>query len=215
MPGLNKLRASFDLIGERLLSFAGAADLADGALVVAFMSRTGGEGVTTTAVGLARSLAAVRSMRVLVVGYDAGGAGAAVKLGIGPQAFPGFGAAADAPKPGQFIQKVDDVHLHVLTLDPSSASAFPSDPRWPEALAGLRRAYDVILVDAGARHRPLPPRWGNTVHRVVLVVDTSRTTEEELGRFKAELDAAGQRADAVILSKRDYHVPGFLYRYVR
>jgi Mrp family chromosome partitioning ATPase len=94
-------------------------------------------------------------------------------------------------------------------------SGFAGDELWAQLIRALRGAYHVVLVDAGSMRSPLPLRWARLAHRSVLVVDTSRSTEEELERLKVELESREQRIDAVILSKRQYYVPSFLYRYVR
>lgn len=215
MRSNDRLQASLDTIRERLFSSADAADRTEGALVTAFMSRIGGEGVTTITVGLARVLATTHSLRVLIVSYDAGKRGAAAALEIVPTVFRGFTREGDSPVPDPWVQPGEDGHLHVLTLDAKTAFGMTNDVRWSQALGRLRLAYDVVLVDSGARRSPLPARWSSTPHRAVLIIDTSRTTEEELQRLKAEFDSAGKLPDAVVLNKRDYHVPRFLYRYVR
>ena len=183
--------------------------------MTAFISRIGGEGVTTVTVGLARILATSHSLRILLVSYDAGKRGAAAALEIVPKVFMGFTGEGDSPVPDPWVHPGDDGHLHVLTLDAKAAFGITNGIRWAQAFRSLCLAYDLVLVDAGARRIPLPTRWSSTPHRVVLIVDSSRTTEEELQRLKAEFDSAGKLPDAVVLNKREYHVPRFLYRYVR
>ncbi len=91
----------------------------------------------------------------------------------------------------------------------------PGERPWVDALAGLRASYDLILIDAGAISTPLALRWARLGDLRVLVVDASRTNEEELERLRSELHSIGQEVDAAVLNKRRYYVPGFLYRFVR
>jgi len=86
---------------------------------------------------------------------------------------------------------------------------------WAPAYAALRQCHDLVLVDAGSMRQPLALRWARLVDLRLLVLDTERTTTEELERLKVEWQTNGQTLDAVVLSKRDYPVPGFLYRHIR
>ena len=210
-----ELDASLEAICERLFTFSGADGVNAGGAITALMSRIGGEGVTTVTVGLARAIVRVHLLRVLVVAFDAGKRGAAAMLGTAPTVFAGFSPDAGAPTPRHCVQAVEDDRLHVLTVDAAAAPGVMHDSRWAQALGDLARSYDIVLVDAGAKRNPLPARLPGDSYRAVLIVDTSRTTEEELRRLRAEFDAGASRPAAVILNKRDYHVPRFLYRYVR
>ena len=206
-----ELRASVEAIRERLFALASATGADSGGAFTVLMSRIGGEGVTTVTACLARAIARDRLLRVLVIAFDAGKRGAAAMLGVTPKAFAGFGAAEDAPAPRQFVQALEDGFLNVLTVD----AAVAIGARWTQALGALAGEYDLVLVDAGSKRNPLPGRRPENSDRVVLVIDSSRTTVEELRRLRAEFDAGDNRPAAVILNKRDYYVPRFLYRYVR
>lgn len=217
MSSATRLAASFDAIRERLFALPRDLPLHGEALVASLMSRVGGEGVTTIAVGLARAIARTRTLRVLLIDYDAGPRGAAAMLGVPATVFPGWGVGDEttASAIDAALVPVDPGRFDLLTLDRSVPSGFMADALWGEAFARLRASHDVVLVDAGSMRRPQALRWAGIADARLLVLDTNRTTEEELERFKAEWQASGRGLDAVILSKRDYHVPGFLYRHVR
>jgi len=154
-------------------------------------------------------------VRTLLIDYDPGPQGASARLGAKPRA-PASGNDHDAAT--SLLEQAQPVipgRLDVLTLDPSAPSGLAGDEIWSQAFTALHCAYQVILVDCGSAQGPLPLRWSRQAHLCVLVLDTTRTTEEELQRAKEEFDALGQRVDAVILNKRRYYVPDFLYRYVR
>ena len=217
MSSAARLAASFDAIRERLFALPRQPQARGDALVAALMSRVGGEGVTTVAVGLARAVARAHTLRTLLIDYDAGARGAAAGLGVPAQAFAGWvaGAEAGARSIAEALIQVEPGRLDVLTLGPGVPSGFQADALWSEAFALLRSTYDLVLVDTGSTRNPQALRWARIADVRLLVLDTNRTTTEELERFKVEWRAADQTLDAVVLSKRDYHVPGFLYRHVR
>jgi len=154
-------------------------------------------------------------LRMLLVDYDTGRHGAAARLGLAPRVFPSFSSGEGGVRLVDHVQQVEHGKLDLLTLDGAVPSGFAGDELWGQLIRALHRAYHVVLVDAGSMRSPLALRWARIAHRSILVVDTSCSTEEELERLKVELAARKQRIDAVILSKRQYYVPSFLYRYVR
>ena len=206
-----RLDAAFDTIRDRLLSFGGDRGAEEGALVVSIMSRVRGEGVTTVAVGLARG----GPVRTLLVDYDPTPSGAAATLGLRARVFPGFSAAGSAPSLADYVQPASAGPLSLLTLDRAVPSGLEDRGPWAESFECLRAAYPMVLVDAGSTHTTLPLRWARLATRRILVVDTSRTTEEELERLKAELGSVQQRVDGVILNKRTYYVPSSFYDNVK
>jgi Mrp family chromosome partitioning ATPase len=210
-----RLDASFDAIRERLFALPRGTPVGPGALVVSLLARVPGEGVTTIAVGLARAVTRVHTLRTLLVGYDSGGRGAAAMLGVPARPFAGWADDSAASSLSAAVVPVQPGQLDLLTLGAAVPSGFAADERWAADFAQLCPAYDVILVDAGATTQPLALRWARIAALQLLVVDTGRTTAEELERLKVEWRSNGQEVDAVILNKRDFHVPGFLYRHVR
>ena len=228
MTRASRLDPAFDALRERLLALprpaasgppgqSGASAQTPGpagALVVSLMSRVGGEGVTTVAVGLARALARVGSLRTLLIDHDSGRGGAAAQLGSSPQTFAGWTAQASASALLDAVVDIEPGQLGLLNLGSNVPSGFANDILWAPAYAALRQCHDLVLVDAGSTRQPLALRWARLVDLRLLVLDTGRTTAEELERLKVEWQANGQTLDAVVLSKRDYPVPGFLYRHV-
>ena len=215
MTRLSRLAPSFDAIRERLLAFPRQPPAAAGALVVSLMSRVGGEGVTTIAVGLALALARTGSVRTLLIDYDTRRHGAAAWLGVQPRPLPGWVAESGERTLTDAVLDIEPGRLGLLSLGDNMPPGFASDGRWLPAFTHLCSSFDVVLVDAGSCRRPLALRWARLAELRLLVVDTGRTTTEELERLKVEWQAHGHTLDAVVLSKRDYLVPGFLYRHVR
>ncbi len=210
------IEAGLDAIRERLFALLGDG-AKDGASVVTLFSRTAREGVTGVSVGLARSVARSGELRVLLVDHDSSRRGAAGRFGTHARVFSGFVTNADGriAQPRDALQRIEAAGLDLLNLKHSLPSGLPGERPWVDALAGLRASYDLILIDAGAISTPLALRWARLGDLRVLVVDASRTNEEELERLRSELHSIGQEVDAAVLNKRRYYVPGFLYRFVR
>ena len=200
--------SAFDAIRERLFSLASSHQSLDGAMVVAFVSRTRREGVTSTLLGLAESVARNGTLRTLLISCDTGPRGASSRLGLDSH------VATDPSTLATNVCVAGAGGFDVLTLSPSMPSGFSGGSAWTTAFHDLAKQYQVVLIDAGSLSEPLAARWNRLANLLVLVIDTTRTTEEELKRLNLESQAGGRRVDAVILAKRRYPVPAFLYRYV-
>lgn len=203
-----RLNSAFDAIRERLFSLPAARSETSGALVVALASRTPREGVTAVALGLAASVSRTGTLKTLLIDYHTGARSVGARLRLAPL------VAQDTTALAANVRAAGGAGFDVLTLAPSMPSGFAGDSTWAGAFEELTQRYHLVLVDAGSMAQPLATRWSRLGGRLVLVVDTIRTTEEELARLRAELEADGRSVDAVILSKRRYRVPAFLYRFI-
>ncbi len=213
---MNKdLDKSINGLRERLfLSVDESAD-SNSALVVSLMSRSGQEGVTTITASLALSMSKVNIMRVLVISYDSSMQSAAIKLDAPVKVFRSFELADKKKSLSDYVQTSSKGQVDILTLDKAFPSGFHGDAYWDNQFADMKGRYQVILVDTGAFSSNLALRWSKFSDKNILVVDSSGTIEEELLRFKEELEADHFVLDAVVLNKRKYYVPKFLYKYIR
>jgi Mrp family chromosome partitioning ATPase len=82
-------------------------------------------------------------------------------------------------------------------------------------LANLRQRFDMILVDSPAAAVSL---GGFAVARyvdgVVLVVEAENTPWPLVNRVKERLQQAGGNVLGVVLNKRRYHIPAWIYKYL-
>jgi Mrp family chromosome partitioning ATPase len=206
---------AFDPIRERILSAGRDLKAAGGAIAVVLTARRRGDGVTTIAIGLARSFARTPHCRVLVIDHDAVEGGVAARLDVAARTLDPAPAGRPAPSARDVILPVASAGFDLLTLGPGHARALPDEPPWEPLLTELRSAYDVILVDAGSLERHVPLGWGRWADQTILVVDTTSTTVETLDRLKADLKYWAQPLTGVILNKRRLPVPDALYRRFR
>ena len=205
--GIRKLDVEFDAMREHLFALEAVRARTGKSVVVALASRAAKEGVTTSALGLVRAIARTGTLRVLLIDYDPGRKGVAARLGIGARIANGAG-----PLKGDVL---DAGAFQILTLDSALPSGFDGDQQWSTMFGVLIDGYDFVVVDTGSMAKPIAARWGRIAGLFAVVVDTTRTTEEELQRMRSEFDTVDQHIGAVILSKRRYRVPGFLYRLLR
>lgn len=198
----------FDALRLRITAGEGPNDKRNDALVVTMTSRTGGEGVSTVSAGLARAFARNGADRVLLLDADS------TRNDIARRA-PDDGAT--------MILKEDDLDVNVpigaverwgvdvLALAAGRRTGFPKELAWQEYFSALRSRYDVIVVDTGALTSQGPYYWADTASQALLVVDTSRTSIEALGRLREELKTSKLAVTGVVLNKRDYPIPKWFY----
>jgi non-specific protein-tyrosine kinase len=83
----------------------------------------------------------------------------------------------------------------------------------PAVLAGLRDRYDCILLDCGSLQASVNLlRVASAADGVVLVVEAGRTAKEQVERAARVIQEARGILIGLVLNKRHYPVPGWLYR---
>jgi Mrp family chromosome partitioning ATPase len=99
-----------------------------------------------------------------------------------------------------------------LTLSDAALAAVQASPRLPEVMAELRERFDIIVVDA--------PSLGSSSDAVllspladatVIVVEARKTRWQAVKSGMEQIEAQGGKVLGVILNKRRYYIPGFLY----
>lgn len=171
---------------------------------IEFIASRAGEGTSTVAWEFARVSATRFGQRVLLLQIDRPGRAGRI---IGGEAT---GAASDAaPGPaGAGTLDVAPFPLELLAVSRTSESAGPA-AFW----APLRAAYDLILVDAPpAATSPQGLAVSRQVDGAVLVVAAEETRWPVAERVKQSIERSGGRTLGVVLNKRKYHIPGWVYR---
>ncbi len=202
------IEREFDALRLRLAAAEPLIARRNDAQVVILTSRTPGEGVSTISEGLARSFARNDGGSVLLLNADSARNDRARRA-------PGDNATvirepgdlqSDQAIGGDQSWGVDLLDLAVAKEDQASFAQV-----WQDFFSGLRARYDVIIVDAGALTSRAPYDWSDGTSQVLLVVDTDRTTVEALSRLRKELKTAKLKLGGIVLNKREYHIPRFLY----
>jgi Mrp family chromosome partitioning ATPase len=159
--------------------------------VIEFIGSREGEGTSTVVEAFARVSAAQFGRRVLLLNMDPHG------RAEGGPGMAGGGTFDIALLPQEFLAAPH------TTVPPGPASTW----------ARLRSAYDLILVDAPpATMSPQGLALARQVDGVVLVLAAEDTRWPVAERVKQSIERSGGRVLGVVLNKRQYHIPPWMYR---
>lgn len=198
----------FDALRLRVMATAPWRTARNDAVVIMLTSRTPGEGVSTVSAGLSRAFARNGDGRVLLVNSEE------TRSDLSRRRPSYGGTVIDDPAkldPETPIAEIDGWGVDGITLAPNGRRHFLYEPQWEDYFSALRTHYDVIVVDAGSLETGTPYHWANAPSQVLLVVDASRTTVQALERLREELRSANLDLTAVVLNKREFPIPQFLY----
>ncbi|HEX9818990.1 MAG TPA: CpsD/CapB family tyrosine-protein kinase [Methylomirabilota bacterium] len=173
-----------------------------------------GNGATTTAAGLAVTLAQRPAARVLIV--DANLRTPGLHQLFGARGRQGFRELLDkGDGSGDYVQATAQPNLFVMTTGRISGSpleAFaPSD--LGRLVAQLKSRFDFILFDA-APLLEFPDAYALAPHvdAVLLVVEADRTLVDDARRAMRELDRSGVEGTGVVLNRQRDYTPRLLRR---
>lgn len=185
-------------------------------IIVEIIAANRGEGVSSVVRGLAQAAALIGSARVLICDAT-------------PERsnFSHFRVDAPAATLDDFAAKragLDDAIVDApgagLSLcalsDPESGSRVAVNIGAVDAvLAMLRERYDLIVIDAPPTNRNvLGPALAKKADGVVLVVEAERTRTPIAAAALHAIEINAGRVLGVVLNKRRFHIPGFVYRWL-
>jgi capsular exopolysaccharide synthesis family protein len=173
-----------------------------------------GGGTSTTAANLATSLAQTPGTSVLVVDANLRTPGLhrffKVKAGKGMTELLG----APGEKSFQFMK----IGKKDLYLFPSGIKRYHSDDyfesnRFEQFLNNVRNSFDYVIFDTA----PVPGFPDTTalcsmVDGVILVITYDKTRRQVALRAKRELEDAGAHILGVVINRRKYYIPDWIYR---
>lgn len=202
---------SGNALGDLLRLCSDGAPSAPG--TIAFVSCRQGEGVSTTAALLARQTAMQGGGRVLLV--DANWSSPCQHSGFGAKLSPGLSDLGSNGRTGLgYIQTTSVENVDVLSAGNGKQDVSASTIKaFTEALPALRREYSRIICD-------LPPlqddaaaiRMAALMDGVVLVVEAEKTRWEVANRARESLFKANTNIIGVVLNRRRFHIPEWLYK---
>jgi Mrp family chromosome partitioning ATPase len=182
--------------------------------VLVFTSAMRGEGVSTLAVAYARLLALHGDARVLLVELNARNPSFASRFGLsrseGLTHYFESGHRLDALAQRPARESFDV--LHVGRSDPALLQ-INLERLMPRLFEEARRSYDAVIVDAPPIVTcPETPPLAPLVDGVVLVVHCRRTKRETVKRSVAQVEQFKGRVVGVVLNRKRYYIPEFIYR---
>jgi protein-tyrosine kinase len=183
-----------------------------GVRIVEIISATSGEGTTTVARELAHAIASEIGRRVLVLTV------------LSPRAN---GHARDGSSLNDVLEGGMEIKSAVRQAPGTSfleatlwategSSRYLFDPDWmKETFAKLAALADLVIIDAPAA---LSGFAGLALARqasgIVLVVEAERTRSPIVEQARRSIEANGGRILGVVLNRRRFHIPRFLYRWL-
>ena len=181
---------------------------------ILFTGTTHGVGASTTAINFATTLACNCRLNVLLIEANLRTPGLHTTFGI-PQEGGLADIVSNGNKPAFYIKKIEPGNLSVVTAGSKLTGAvglFESE-RFSKFLTAVRAAFDFIILDG-----PPVPSFAEArvicakVDGVVLVVEAGKTREQVAVRAKKELEEAGGKILGVVLNKRKYYIPDWIYK---
>jgi hypothetical protein len=113
------------------------------------------------------------------------------------------------------FRPMGDTTLWVSQLAGSSVSlpAILASPQLPRLLERLRERFDLIVIDAPALGTSSDGvRVSKLADGVAMVVEAGETRWQAIKRDLTRLQAQGAKVLGVVLNKRKYYIPGFIYK---
>lgn len=180
---------------------------------ILFSGTTHGDGSSTTAINFAATLAKNCLLKVLLMEAN-------LRMPSLHEVFhlaPDHGISdlpTDGNKPEAILKKVGPPNLYVVTSGTRHAgpvSLFESKP-FCEFLKSMREKFDYVILDG-------PPILSfsesrvlcSMVDGVVMVLASGRTRRQVAARAKQEMEEAGGKVLGVVLNRRKFHIPTWIY----
>lgn len=205
-----RVREQYNAFRERLLQSAGAGETPR---VLAVTGSHPGEGVSTVAANVAATLARPGDGHVLLI--DADLRHPSVHRIFRTKLAPGL---ADLLKDGE-AAKDAILSSPVQNLDILSAGAPNGDPSeifssggLPRLLDSAKKNYRFIVIDLPAVNKASwAVRLASLCDGVALVVEAERSRREVVQRVKEQLVESKANVLGVVINKRRFRIPGWLY----
>ena len=183
---------------------------------VMITSASRGEGASTIAAGLAvTGSLAKKGGRIALVDFNL--RSPAIHSILGLRQSPGLtevlAEGKDAISVAQPVNDLLDVYT-VGALSMQSLSVLKSEAV-EEFFNKLSEKYEYIIVDvASANHFPDSQVLSAILREAVIVIDSDKTPREAVAQAKKRIESGGGKVSGLIMNKRTFPIPNFLYRRV-
>jgi Mrp family chromosome partitioning ATPase len=183
--------------------------------VVMFVGPRPGEGASVLVRELAKLASAELAQRVALIDLMPGGGGHYEHFGVALQAglndvTAGRATLADAVQP---VNDNPSLCLACVATGETSASVVVASPQFSEQMHALRKDFSLILLDA-------PPISESSdallavpeTDGIVIVIEAETTRWQVAENTREKLAMQGGNILGVILNKRRFYIPSFIYR---
>jgi capsular exopolysaccharide synthesis family protein len=114
-----------------------------------------------------------------------------------------------------FLKGMNRGNLYVITNDGhfSTSTSFFESEWFATFLQKMRDSYDYVIIDSPpvtsfADAQIIGPR----VDGVILILEAGKTRRQVALKAKTEIEAAGGKLLGVVLNKRKYYIPKWIYK---
>jgi protein-tyrosine kinase len=182
---------------------------------IMFNSTSSGDGCSTTAMNFAATLATDPDLNVLLVEVNLRTPSLIKRLNIG-HAPDLNDLVANLSQMTARIEKVESENLYVIGCGGGSllgALGLFESGEFDQFLKTVRKRFDYVILDA-----PPVPVFSefrvlcSKVDGIVLVVKSDETRRQVALRAKKEIEAARGNLIGVVLNKRKYYIPKWIYK---
>lgn len=181
---------------------------------VMFTGTVHGEGSTTTAAGFASSLAEGYQLKVLLMDLNFRTPGLH-RLFDTDETHRLLDIFSDKNGLESILSGVSQGNLYVITCgeDVSASTALFESEWFAEFLKTMRASFDYVILDA-------PPATifsdaqiiARQVDGVILIVESGKTRRQVALKAKTDIEAVGGNFLGVVLNKRKFYIPKWIYR---
>ncbi len=115
------------------------------------------------------------------------------------------------------IHRIGEEHLFAgqLSTSPARSAQLSDMPKIGEFFERLRLQFDLVLIDSPVlTASPEALSMARKADGVVLVVDAEQTRKQATKRVRDRIVEHGGKVLGVILNKRKYPIPSFLYKFL-
>ena len=180
--------------------------------VLLLSSSLGGEGTTEVTVGLGLTLAAAMGRRTAVIDCNTRNPEIHKRFGVDDVGLDEHLKGGLPLEQALLNTTVPNLHVMPLGAGLTSLAGIDRDD-FQGMVARLREKFEYVLIDSAAVGvNPETSTLCDMVDAVVLVVRHGGTRREVVRRAKETVERAGGKILGVVLNKRKFPIPEFLYR---
>ena len=179
-----------------------------------FTGTAHGVGVTTTALKFAKTLVKASDHRVLIIEANFRTPFLQRLINPNPRKDPAAGLPDDGLKILKF-KKVGRGDLFAFTFGRNNKDGvdYLETKRFQAVIETSKKKFDYIILDAAPIGSCSESQAiCSKVDGVLLVIEAGKTRRQVAQRAKKELEDAGGKLLGVVLNKRKYHIPEWIYK---
>ena len=179
------------------------------------LSRTAGEGVSTTVAGLALAIERNSNDSTLVIDASPFGKRIGETLAIDSVVIDEDVDVSAVGHNSSFIGNSRGGRIHLMTLGETLPQPQPSSPSWNELMQSYQDKFDNVIFDLGSWESGSPLRWATAIGSLVVVIDGDKTTSDSLEEFSNILSKTDCTVLGFLMNNKKNYIPKFIDKLIR